>query len=321
MTQILELLSKYPLERFEDGEDDVDLFDIDERIIDAQLDDSLDVDIKTNSRCKSGTVEEGRYLCNPEFQNDDKRVKMQPIYKELQKVTGATKIDLKGIKPEHAKVILDTLKEENKYMKINLDNILPSGAGRMASAAFEQEIYRSGKNIVEKVNTLKISAKSIENERNRTDVTSYENLLATYRKAEKDLSDFAHKLDDKSSHRRFEIYSKMADYKIKADMLEIEHNKGKAFRPETVTYLIPPGDDRIKSDILHEIGHYRWHTTLSNEDKTAINNVYRNEKIENFPSEYSTTRSDEFWAENYALWRMGMKAHPIVESIMKNKRR
>jgi len=287
------------------------------RDVPSDLDDlyneAKDLDIKLNYRCPKGTYDDG-FACG--LDKTTKKDQLGKISDSIKKVVGATDVKLTGIQPRDAKIILDTLEKESKYIPIRLESIINTVARKSGGTMMiNRERSRNG----EMKYTLGISPKQM-NDKNIFDRRSYSAMINNYRNLAASYNKQASTVPDSKSDLKRSILVYAAKAELEAKLLEKHRDEGKPYVPETVSSMFPPGAKQVEATTLHECGHYRWFSSLNNDDKTAVNNAYRNAEKDDFPSSRSKMNSGEWFAENYALFRLGMKADPIVEKIMKSKK-
>lgn len=222
------------------------------------------------------------------------------IEDEMKELVGADDVRLQGILVDDARVILETLREESEFMPLKLKGIRTATGRKKAYMSMTQD------------GVLGISPTHMREQADR-EVGTYEDKIAEYDNAIESLQEQASGTHDLSVKGKAEAL--ISQYKDERDQLESDRDAGVPFLPKNVGYLFE-GDERIKTVLLHEIGHRRWNG-LSNEDKNVVNIAFKTADEEtDFPSRWSMERSDEWWAEHYAMFRMGEKHHPIIDSIM-----
>jgi len=223
------------------------------------------------------------------------------IEDELKKVIGSDDVRLRGIRVDDARVILETLREESEFMPLKLKGIRTATGRKKAYMSMTQD------------GVLGISPTHVKKQADR-EVGTYDGKIAEYDNAISSLQEQASNTHDLSVKGKVEAL--ISQYEDERDQLESDRDAGTPFLPKNVGYLFD-GDDRIKTVLLHEVGHMRWNG-LSNEDKNAVNIAFKAaDEDSDFPSRWSMERSDEWWAEQYALFRMGADYHPIIDSVMR----
>jgi len=64
--------------------------------------------------------------------------------------------------------------------------------------------------------------------------------------------------------------------------------------------------ERVQIAVRHEIGHLRWHESLSSADRSKVKSIYNKAlKDDLILSQYAKVKTEEYFAESYVLWRMG----------------
>lgn len=111
---------------------------------------------------------------------------------------------------------------------------------------------------------------------------------------------------------RYKISKLIKEHEGEIRTLLKKKESGEEFVPQLFKYKLS-GDDRTRAEVLHEIGHYR-RFNMDDELNDEIDNAFKN--TDDFPSRYSRKNSDEWFSEQYVLYGMGMKHHPVVDSVM-----
>lgn len=279
-----------------------------------------DNSVKLNYKCKKGAKNSDTNEC-PD--NEDsiykkqekdvskkakntsgKKVNLKDIEDEFKSKLNIKNINLRRISAKNSRVILDTLNEENSKMPIALEGIDNSPKIKGAGAALEP--IENGRYV------LHISARHIEKEKNRDDASDYDGRIREYETAISDLNIQLDNVPKDNALTRYKIHKLIKEHEGEIRNLLDKKKSGEKFVPQLVKYKLN-GDDRTRAEVLHEIGHYR-RFNMDDELNDEIDNAFKN--TDDFPSRYSRKNSDEWFSEQYVLYGMGMKHHPVVDSVM-----
>ncbi len=266
-------------------------------------------------------------LVTNKYPSEDVEKKAKPVTKtkaldtiagRLKTTVGASSVILKGLQPEDAEDVLGVLVEESEYHPVMIDKIdnTQGGIAHAGAAITREAIQRAGNNIGKVTFTLHLPAKNLSRERMRADVGGYESMIANYQSAIESLKEQAAGTKPEDVRFRMRIHMEVSKYENEVSRMRKAMLDGIPYVPQNISYLYPPGGDRIKALARHEVGHYRWYN-LDKQQQAEIRSTFMSADADKwFPSKNSKKDDQEWWSEHYALFRGGKPHHPIVDKIM-----
>lgn len=236
-----------------------------------------------------------------------KSIERQNVVDRIKKITGADDINLERINANDAEVIADTLDEEQKFMPFRLSKITNSSGVRGAWMSMTP------------AGELGISATHVKAQSDKK-LASWDDYIELYSGAIESLEKQRSE-PDTDANLRHRINRVISDYDYEKRKYQGKRDSGEKFIPTVVPYIFE-GNDRTRAVLTHEIGHDRWNHALSKFDKDEVNAAYREAaRQKDYVSEHGMSSSGEWWAENYALYRMNRPCDPVVKKVMSRVRR
>jgi len=198
---------------------------------------------------------------------------------------GIKKVSLKGLKIADANGVLKAIEQEDRIRGL-------SGLNSLYTYRKSSDRVRAGYSRSHKL--LKINLSHVGKNIKRESIISYEQQIKIRRASINKWTSLY------LGNNKYSLSSVKKDIRIwtrDINNLERQIKNGETAKPWSISSTLEKSHDNLHATIVHEIGHFRHDENFNNRESFSVDKI-------NAVTEYSKENYKEYFAENYANYRI-----------------